>query len=204
MKQYLASKPKLKAIAINLISSKRHPRPRLWIRWLVNPFYHHRGKGATIKRRRSRIDVFPWHKFDVGNDSIIEDFTVINNGAGDIVIGERVIVGIGSVVIGPVEIMDGSTIGQHVFIAGFNHGYQNVSEEVKKQPLNTLKVTIGKETFIGANSVIVAGVSIGEHSVVAAGSAVTKNVPSFCVVAGNPAKIIKKYNEATNSWEKQQ
>lgn len=51
---------------------------------------------------------------------------------------------------------------------------------------------IGKECFIGANSFILPGVEVGNNSIVAAGSIVTRNVPSNCIVAGNPARIIKE------------
>ncbi|MEZ8186312.1 DapH/DapD/GlmU-related protein [Shewanella sp. 5S214] len=53
-------------------------------------------------------------------------------------------------------------------------------------------VFIGEDCFIGANSIIMPGVTIGNNCVVAAGSVVTKNVPDSVIVAGNPAKIIKE------------
>jgi acetyltransferase-like isoleucine patch superfamily enzyme len=53
------------------------------------------------------------------------------------------------------------------------------------------KTYIGKECFIGARAIILPGVSIGDHVIVGAGSVVTKDVQSNCIVAGNPAKIIK-------------
>jgi acetyltransferase-like isoleucine patch superfamily enzyme len=46
------------------------------------------------------------------------------------------------------------------------------------------------------------GVKIGRHCVIAAGAIVVKDVPDYCVVGGNPAKILKKYNQITNKWEK--
>ncbi len=52
-------------------------------------------------------------------------------------------------------------------------------------------VYIGKNCFIGANAIILPGVRVGDHCVVAAGSVVTRDVPSHSIVAGNPAKIIK-------------
>jgi acetyltransferase-like isoleucine patch superfamily enzyme len=54
------------------------------------------------------------------------------------------------------------------------------------------KTYIGKKCFIGARSIILPGVSIGDHVIVGAGSVVTKDVKSNCIVAGNPAKIIKE------------
>jgi len=56
--------------------------------------------------------------------------------------------------------------------------------------------------WIGANAVVVAGITIGTHSIVAAGSVVTKDVPDFTIVGGNPAKILKQYNGDTKEWER--
>ncbi|WP_278924233.1 acyltransferase [Pseudophaeobacter profundi] len=60
---------------------------------------------------------------------------------------------------------------------------------------------IGKYCQIGARSMILPGISIGDHSVVAAGAVVTKDVPSRSIVAGNPAKIIRS-NIMTTNWGK--
>jgi len=53
------------------------------------------------------------------------------------------------------------------------------------------KTVIGTHCFIGCGSIILPNVTIGNHSIVAAGSVVTKDVPANCIVAGNPAKVIK-------------
>ena len=60
------------------------------------------------------------------------------------------------------------------------------NEAIKKE------VIIGENVWIGSNSVILAGVSIGDNSIIAAGSVVTKDVVKNNIVAGNPAKLIKK------------
>ena len=98
------------------ITPTTNPRPRFWIKCFINPFIHQKGKGAIIRRRSSRIDVFPWNQFIVGKNSLIEDFTTINNGAGHVIIGNNARVGIGSVIIGPVRLGDKVGLGQHVFI----------------------------------------------------------------------------------------
>ena len=56
-------------------------------------------------------------------------------------------------------------------------------------------VIIGNNVWIGANCIIMPGVSIGDGSVITAGSVVIKDIPSKCIVGGNPAKIIKEYNK---------
>lgn len=155
-----------------------------------------------IRRRRSRIDVFPWHRFDVGPYALIEDFTTINNGAGDVEIGAGARIGIGSVVIGPVSIGEKAGLGQHVFISGFNHGYSDGTRDSDQQELVRKEVVIGCESHIGANSVVVAGVRIGERVQVGAGSVVTKDIPSFSVAVGNPARVIKKYDHDKGEWVK--
>jgi acetyltransferase-like isoleucine patch superfamily enzyme len=173
MLQKIKSNSKLKKIALWTITPNRNPKPRLWIRLLVNPFIHKKGKGAKI-RRRSRIDVFPWNRFEIGTLTTIEDFCTINNGSGDIILGDRVRVGIGSVIIGPVTMGNGSGLGQHVFVAGFNHGFSDGTKNSSQQPLDIRPTIIEEEAHIGANSVVVAGSRIGKRSQVGAGSVVTR------------------------------
>ena len=197
----IKSNPKLKHLAILAIAPKRNPRPRLWVKLLLNPIKHKRGKGATI-RRNSRIDVFPWKRFEIGKLTTIESYCTINNGSGDIILGDRVRVGIGSVIIGPVTMGSGSGLGQHVFVSGFNHGFSDATKNSSFQPLDIRPTVIEEEAHIGANSVILAGITIGKRCQIGAGSVVTKSIPPFSVAVGNPAKIIKQYNPKTQKWEK--
>lgn len=200
LKQRLKQNERIKKFILLLISSPKNPKPRFWIKWIVNPFFHKKGKGSIIRKRRSRIDVFPWNQFVVGKDTIIEDFTTINNGAGDIIIGNNARIGIGSVVIGPAKLGNKVGLGQHVFISGFYHGYEDGCRDSNEQPLVKKEVIIDDDSHIGANSVVVAGVHIGKRCQIGAGSVVTKNIPDFCVVVGNPAKIIKQYDPNTQKW----
>lgn len=196
----LDNHPKSKSIVIRLISPKRNPRPRLWVKWFVNPFIHKRGKGSIIRSRRSRIDIFPWRRFNVGAYTTIEDFTTINNGAGDIILGDRVRIGIGSVVLGPVTIKSEAGLGQHVFVSGFNHGYKDATQNSKYQVLDKRAVVIEEDSHIGANSVVLAGVHIGKRCQIGAGSVVTKNIPDYSIAVGNPAKVIKRYDFEQKEW----
>jgi len=63
-------------------------------------------------------------------------------------------------------------------------------------------VKICENVWLGENAIILPGIEIGKNSVIGAGSVVTKNVPENCIVAGNPARIIKKYNFDNKKWEK--
>jgi len=201
LRDKIKSNQKLKNFILWTLTPKRNPRPRWWVRNLLNPFFHKKGKGSLI-RGRSRIDVFPYNKFVVGSYATIEDFSVINNGSGDVIIGDGTRVGIGSVIIGPVSLGQGSGLGQHVFISGFNHGYQDGTKNSSKQNLDVKPVIIEEEVHIGANSVVTAGVTIGKRTQIGAGSVVTKNIPPFSVAVGNPCKVIKQFNHEIGKWEK--
>ncbi len=182
-----------------LITPDRNPRPRWFIRAFINPFFHKRGKGAVI-RSNSRIDVFPWNRFEIGNHTTIESFALVNNGSGHVLLGDRVRIGVGSSVLGPVTMGNGAGLGQHVFVSGFNHGYSDATKNSSLQPLVVRETVIEDEAHIGANAVVLPGVRIGKRSQVGAGSVVTKDVPPFSIVAGNPARIIKQFDFEKNAW----
>ncbi len=197
----IKKKPGLKKLLIYLLTTNRHPRPRMWVRLLITPFWHKMGKNAII-RVRTRLDVFPWYKFEMGDDSIIETFCTINNGSGDVLIGKKARIGIGSVVIGPVTFGDRVGLGQHVFVSGFNHTYTDGERDSGEQGLTVKGTKIDEDTHIGANCVVVAGVHIGKRCQIGAGSVVTKDIPDFSIAVGNPARVIKRYNLETKVWEK--
>ena len=194
---------RLRQFVLWLIVPNNYPRPRLWVRWILNRFFHKRGKNSRICFR-ARLDVFPYHHFDIGSNTTIEDYTVINNGAGDVIIGDNTIVGIGSVIIGPVKMGNGSYTGQHVFMAGFNHGFKDGTKGSRIQPVDIRGkgVVLEEEVFIGSNSVITSGVTIGKGTQVGAGSVVSRDLPPNCIAVGNPAKVIRRYNFENNQWEK--
>jgi len=146
------------------------------------------------------MDVLPFNRFELGKNSVIEDFCTINNGVGPVVIGNETLVGMSNVIIGPVEIGNNVIIAQNVVISGLNHEYKNIHIPISRQPVSTRPIIIEDDCWIAANVVITAGVTIGKHTVIAAGSVVTKSISPFSIAAGNPAKIIKKYDAGTDSW----
>jgi acetyltransferase-like isoleucine patch superfamily enzyme len=100
-------------------------------------------------------------------------------------------------------------IGRHViisacvFITDHDHGFQDMDKNLDEQPLSQDgHVKIGDNVFLGVKSSVLKNVTIGERSVVAANAVVTKDVPPYTMVAGNPAKIIRKYDFEKKEWIK--
>ena len=201
LKKIIKESESLKKLVMWLLSPTGQARPRIWVKWFITPFYSSKGKGALI-RRNTRMDLLPFNTFSIGDYSTIEDFCTVNNGVGKVQIGNKTRIGIGSVIIGPVSIGDDVRLAQNVVITALNHNYQDTTLPISEQGVKAEQIYIGDETWIGANSVILPGVFIGKHCVVAAGSIVTKNVPSYSVVAGNPARIIKQFKPNTEKWER--
>ena len=91
---------------------------------------------------------------------------------------------------GRLSIDSGTIIGPSLTVHTANHNYEGEALPYDDKYIAS-DVKIGKNVWIGAHCTILPGVSIGEGAVVAASSVVSKSVPNFAVVAGNPAKIIK-------------
>ncbi len=108
---------------------------------------------------------------------------------GDVVLGDRVTVKSG------VQIWDGSVIGDDVLI-GPNATFSNDLYPRSKQYSKKFQcVTIHNGASIGANATLLPGITIGENALIGAGSVVTKDVPPFAVVIGNPGKVIRYLNK---------
>lgn len=88
---------------------------------------------------------------------------------------------------GGITIGDGALIGHQVVLATLNH---DLNPERRKS-MKAAPIVIGKNVWIGAHATVLAGVSIGDNAVIAAGAVVTKDVPPMTVVAGIPAKTVK-------------
>ena len=182
-----------------MLIPQNQARPRRWVSWIVNPWVHERGAGTRVCYS-ARLDVLPFRRFELGQQATVEDYCIINNGVGDVLVGEYSRIGIGNILIGPVTIGNHILIARHVGISGINYGYQAIDVPIRKQSVTAPPILIDDERRIGANAVVTVGVKIGRHSVVAAGSIVTRDVPAYTVVAGNPAKVIKQYDQVCQSW----
>jgi acetyltransferase-like isoleucine patch superfamily enzyme len=92
---------------------------------------------------------------------------------------------------GKITIGDNVMLAPRVSIYAENHVFDNPNITIKAQGVSKMDVVIEDDCWIAANAVILAGVTIGKGSVVAAGSVVNEDVPAFSVVAGVPARVIK-------------
>lgn len=95
-----------------------------------------------------------------------------------------------------------TTISGNVFMTNIDHAYQEIDKHIMDQPFIVSETVIGENCFIGYGVGIQAGTKLGKQCVVGANSVVRGSFPDYCVIAGVPARIIKKYNPAKKVWEK--
>jgi acetyltransferase-like isoleucine patch superfamily enzyme len=148
----------------------------------------------------------------VGDDTMLNCKITFETSAGEVIIGNKTFVGAGSIICrSKIE------IGDNVFIAWggclYDHDSHSLNYAERELDIirqlndyrsgksfiasknwdvvNSKPIKICSNSWIGMNCIILKGVTIGEGAIVAAGSVVTKDVPAWCVVAGNPAKVVK-------------
>ena len=123
-------------------------------------------------------DHFSYETISLGSDVFIGSGAKFSASESSITIGSKVMFGPNVTIMGGDH--NTSVIGRYMY---------DVKE---KLPENDLPIVIENDCWIGANSIILKGVTIGEGSIVGAGSVVTQDVPDFSLVSGNPAKFIRK------------
>lgn len=116
-------------------------------------------------------DAFLHGPIELGAGASINAFAVLDGGKQGIVIGAD------------------TRIASHACVYAFDHGLAP-GAPVRAQPVRSLGIRIGQDVWIGAQSCITDGVSVGDHAVVGAGSVVTRDVEPFAIVAGVPARAI--------------
>jgi len=195
IRQRFARSPRLKRLTDWLIMNPVETRPRWYVR-LLAPLYQQRGRGSVV-HRSVRMDTPPYRRFSLGERSVIESFSCINNAVGDVVIGHHTRIGLHNTIIGPVTVGNHVNLAQGITVTALNHNFADASLRIDEQGVSTLPVTIEDDVWIGANAVVLPGVTVGTHSVVAAGAVVSRDVPPYSLVAGVPAKVIKKLSTPT-------
>lgn len=140
-----------------------------------------RGKGGITLGNKVRLEE------RVYLDTQTEEF-------GYIIIGDSSYIGTGAMMFGHVglEIGDNCLIGQCVNLTPYSHKYADPSKNIVCQGGHMEKVVIGRDVYVGMDSNIMYSGSIGEGSVIGAGSTVVKEIPPYSIAVGTPAKVIKK------------
>lgn len=132
----------------------------------------------------------------VGEQSWIAGHCIVRD---DVTFGAHCTVNPYAAISGKVSIGDGVRIATHVSIIGFNHGFDDPILPVYKQENTIRGITINDDVWIGANAVILDGVTIGKGAIIAAGAVVSKDVPELTIMAGVPAKPVRKRGEKTHT-----
>jgi acetyltransferase-like isoleucine patch superfamily enzyme len=147
------------------------------------------GKGVTIGPHARIEGVYRWNENTYSPHIIIEDDVSIQQrchitAASELIIGK------------------GSMLSFDVMLTDVDHEYSSIGIPIGKQDLAINKTRIGERCFIGAGAKIMAGTLLGEQCVVGANTVVRGKFPAFCVIAGTPARILKRYDEKSESWKR--
>ncbi|MDB4926278.1 DapH/DapD/GlmU-related protein [Mucilaginibacter sp.] len=129
----------------------------------------------------------------IARDSILFCTGVIAQKGTGITIGDRTGIGARAFLAGQGGITIGNDVitGPNIQIFSENHSFSDLSQTIKEQGVNKQATVIGNNCWLGGGITILAGVTIGDGCVIAAGSVVTKSIPANSIVAGVPAKVIK-------------
>jgi len=139
-----------------------------------------------------RFDAFPVHGhlcLEIGDNVQINDYVHIG-AVNSVKIGNNVL------------------IASKVFISDHNHGFYGLNGRhdsplsiPKDRELSFSTVTIEDNVWLGEFVVVLPGVTIGRGSIIGSMSVVSKSIPAFSIAVGSPAKVIKKYNFETSTWQ---
>lgn len=126
-------------------------------------------------------------------------------GGGKIVFGNNVSIGQNFHVVAverKLKIGNNVTISGNVFISNCDHTFYDENTTALEQPLVIKDTTIGEGCFIGYGVVILAGTHLGKHCIVGANSVVRGIFPDNVMIAGSPARVLKKFDVEKNKWLK--
>jgi acetyltransferase-like isoleucine patch superfamily enzyme len=129
------------------------------------------GAGCEIKKF-STLDASTGY-IEIGQYSSINSFCSVS-GHGGLKIGSSV------------------RIASHVVILSSSHNFDDINSSILSQGVSGSKTEVGDDVWIGSHVIVLGGVTIGSHSIIAAGSVVTKDVPEYSIVGGVPAKLIRQ------------
>jgi len=142
----------------------------------------------------NRVRIFPGSRIEVvdknssivfeDNISIGQNLHIISGGEQELRIGKN------------------TTFSANVFVTNIDHKYDEINTHILKQPYAGNKTQIGENCFIGYGVVIQSGTILGKQCIVGANAVVRGIFPSYSVIVGVPAKIVKRYDERSGIWKK--
>lgn len=191
-------------------------RQRLGFIWTAFVTRHWYGRRLRAIGRRSIIGkplFWTPEYLEVGDDVLIWPGCrfegVVMPGGNDPMV-PRVVIGAGVVMqqschvtaAGTLSIGAGTLMSFNVSIQDTDHCYDDLTRSVSHQPLRFSPTSIGENCFLGAGSRILAGTSLGKHCVVGANSVVRGTFPDYSVIAGNPGRVVKRYDVEQGRWMK--
>lgn len=156
--------------------------------------YNHKLKWKSSTKISLDARICNGGRIELGERSEVRPFAVLSPSGGEIQLGENSCFGMFNYIDGSGGVYIGKNVrcGQFVCIYTSNHVYDDPERPICSQGLKSKKVQIEDDVWIGAHAVILAGTKIHHGSIIAAGAVVTHEVPENSIVAGIPARIIKK------------
>jgi lipopolysaccharide O-acetyltransferase len=145
----------------------------------------------------------------IGNNTAIMDYSFIcvtpevEGITPSLTIGDRCRISRFTLIscVGEVTIGDDVMSGDRVFIGDANHNYEDPTRAHNLQGMSHPRpIHIGNSAFIGIGSAILHGVTVGEGAVVGAGSVVSSDIPPYTLAVGNPARVIRRYDDSAGKW----
>ncbi|MDE0873439.1 MAG: acyltransferase [Acidimicrobiales bacterium] len=167
--------------------------------------YKRFGKGSIINWPTGNMYGERW--ISIGDDTMIAGQVTLSAGMMPgqqmmtdpvVIIGDRCLIGRGSAIVGHyrIDIGDDVFTGMNVYITDQNHGYEDIAAPIGIQDPEDDPVVIGSGSWIGSGAVVLPGARLGKNCVVAANSVVRGEFPSYSVVAGVPAKVVRFHDGA--------
>lgn len=159
---------------------------------VIHPHFLRLGHHVWI---RDDVTIYAYGKMSIGDNTVIGEGTTLYSDREGLMIGKGVGFGKNCYVAqagGRIEIGNNVLIADNVHFYSLNHKYNNPKKLIIEQGYELSTITVKDNVWIGSGVAIFNNVTIGTGSVVGANSVITKDVPSYCVVAGVPGRVIKK------------
>jgi acetyltransferase-like isoleucine patch superfamily enzyme len=181
---------------------------RIYFRIVFAPFLARAGHGSVVVRPRG---IQGARNIYIGIDAYVADGSFIaavpHTDAKEcsLIIGDRCKLGANNHVYAThcVVFEDDVLTAGNVYVADNSHTFVHVDTPILQQPIRQLsKVRIGSGSWLGQNVCII-GASVGKGCVIGANSIVTSDIPDFCVAAGAPAKVVRRYDHHSGQWLKE-